>query len=259
MAMFVTLAVGIPVASGDRDPEVPPLRPRPGRSARPWSVGPMALFIALVYAVIVGLGTQLFDSSARVVRRGRRPRALAFQPRPRPRAEAGGSARVRQAGDAVRGPGRLLRPHGRGVRGGRRAPSDGAGARGGDRAPRSRSSGSASATSSHAVPPCSRADSDDRRRLRRTTPSTSSTRASASARSPSPMPASDPMDPATPPARGRPRGAGGPRPAERPSDRRAPRVPSNDSVGRAGRGAPQGSNGTSTTAPSNNWWRSRSS
>jgi signal transduction histidine kinase len=78
MAMFVTLAVGIPVASGiailkyrlyDLDLVI----------RKAVVVGAMALFIALVYAVIVGLGTQLFDSpalsfAAAVVL------ALAFQP-----------------------------------------------------------------------------------------------------------------------------------------------------------------------------------
>ena len=63
MGMFVTLAVGIPVASGiailkyrfyDLDLVI----------RKTVVVGAMALFIALVYAVIVGLGSQLFDSSA---------------------------------------------------------------------------------------------------------------------------------------------------------------------------------------------------
>ncbi|MGZ5300696.1 MAG: sensor histidine kinase [Actinomycetota bacterium] len=63
MATFLTLAVGIPVACGlailkyrlyDLDLVI----------RKTVIVGAMALFIALVYAAIVGLGSQLFDSSA---------------------------------------------------------------------------------------------------------------------------------------------------------------------------------------------------
>ena len=63
MAMFITLAVGIPVACGvailkyrlyDLDLVI----------RKTVVVGAMALFITLIYALIVGLGSQLFDSSA---------------------------------------------------------------------------------------------------------------------------------------------------------------------------------------------------
>jgi signal transduction histidine kinase len=78
LSMFLTLAVGIPVACGvailkyrlyDLDLVI----------RKTVVVGAMALFIALVYAAIVGIGSQLFDSStlsfaAAVVL------ALAFQP-----------------------------------------------------------------------------------------------------------------------------------------------------------------------------------
>jgi signal transduction histidine kinase len=62
LAMFITLAVGIPVACGiailkyrlyDLDLVI----------RKTVVVGAMALFITLIYALIVGLGSQLFDSS----------------------------------------------------------------------------------------------------------------------------------------------------------------------------------------------------
>lgn len=63
MSMFVTLAVGIPVACG-----VAILKYRLYNLdvviRKTVVVGAMALFIALVYAAIVGLGSQLFNSSA---------------------------------------------------------------------------------------------------------------------------------------------------------------------------------------------------
>jgi signal transduction histidine kinase len=63
LSMFITLAVGIPVACGvailkhrlyDLDLVI----------RKTVVIGAMALFITLIYALIVGLGSQLFDSSA---------------------------------------------------------------------------------------------------------------------------------------------------------------------------------------------------
>jgi hypothetical protein len=181
MAMFVTLAVGIPVASGiailkyrlyDLDLVI----------RKTVVVGAMALFIALVYAVIVGLGTQLFDSSAlsfaaAVVL------ALAFQPSASARGgwrigscTASGRRRTRSWPTSPAAWARRMRRTTFSL-GWRRCSRRG-------RGPRSRSFGSASATSSSRLP-CS-PPTRRLRRLHRTTPSTSSTRESASARSPSP-------------------------------------------------------------------------
>ena len=193
------------------------------------------MFITVVYAAIVGRrGADRQPRCDPLVRRRRRPRA-GVPARAGTRPQARRPARLRQARDALRGPGGLLRPGRRGLRrrttsclGWRRCSPAGP-------APTSRPSGCASATTLH---PSRRSPTDadagaagPRRRR-------SSTRASRSARSPCRCRRPTPWIPPRSKLVEDLAAQAGLGPAERPADRGAARVTA--AAGRrAGRGATQ--------------------